>query len=75
MVLGYVIMRVPMVAMWMRASRQDPDRRRSARVYIVSIVVSQLVWCVLDEGRELVLEFRHRSCAIVKQVEYLPLPA
>jgi low temperature requirement protein LtrA len=40
-------MRVPMVAQWMRASRQDLDRRPSARVYIVSIVVSQLVWCAL----------------------------
>jgi low temperature requirement protein LtrA len=47
MVLGYVIMRVPMVAQWMRASREDPQRRASARLYIASIVVSQVVWCVL----------------------------
>ncbi|NVB79815.1 MAG: low temperature requirement protein A [Kofleriaceae bacterium] len=47
MVLGYVIMRVPMVAQWVRAGRQDPRRRASSRIYILSIVVSQIVWCIL----------------------------
>ena len=26
MVLGYVVMRVPMLAQWARAMRQDPER-------------------------------------------------
>ena len=28
MVLGYVVMRVPMVLQWWRVSRQSPERRR-----------------------------------------------
>lgn len=45
MVLGYVVMRVPMLFQWIRAARQDPERRRSHLAYIVSITVSQVLWC------------------------------
>jgi low temperature requirement protein LtrA len=45
MVLGYVVMRVPMVAMWLRAAKAVPERRRVPMVYVVTIVVSQLIWC------------------------------
>ncbi len=41
---GYVIMRVPMVAQWLRAARQDPLRAAVCRRYAVSIVVAQLGW-------------------------------
>ena len=37
MVLGYVVMRVPMVVQWARASRQDPDRAVICRALIVTI--------------------------------------
>jgi low temperature requirement protein LtrA len=47
MVLGYVVMRVPMVAQWARASRQDPDRATASRVFIATILVSQVGWIVL----------------------------
>jgi low temperature requirement protein LtrA len=47
MVLGYVVMRVPMVAQWIRAARQDPARRHVSNTYILSIVISQIGWCVL----------------------------
>lgn len=47
MVWGYVVMRVAMVLQWWRATRQDPARRPAHRVYIVSIVVSQVGWCAL----------------------------
>ncbi len=45
MVLGYVVMRVPMVAMWLRAHRGDASRSRAPLVYVATIVVSQLIWC------------------------------
>ena len=48
MVLGYVVMRVPMIAQWARASRQDPDRVTVCRVFIVTILVSQTAWIVLE---------------------------
>ena len=47
MVAGYVVMRVAMVGQWCRAMRQDPKRRNSAMVYIVSLVVSQAGWIAL----------------------------
>jgi low temperature requirement protein LtrA len=31
MVTGYVIMRIALVAQWLRAAREDPDHRRTAR--------------------------------------------
>lgn len=45
MVLGYVVMRVPMVAMWLRAHRGDASGSRAPLVYVATIVVSQLIWC------------------------------
>jgi low temperature requirement protein LtrA len=47
MVLGYVVMRVPMILQWIRASRQDPDRAPVCRVFVVTLVVSQVGWIVL----------------------------
>lgn len=47
MVWGYVVMRVAMVFQWWRANRDDPKRRAVHRVYIVSIVIAQVLWCIL----------------------------
>jgi low temperature requirement protein LtrA len=47
MVAGYVVMRVAMVGQWLRAMREDPERRDSARIYVVSLVVSQAGWVAL----------------------------
>jgi low temperature requirement protein LtrA len=47
MVLGYVVMRVPMILQWARASRQDPERASVCRVFILTIVVTQAGWVIL----------------------------
>lgn len=47
MVIGYVIMRIPMVFQWLRAGRQDPARRALARTMVASILLAQVGWCVL----------------------------
>ena len=47
MVVGYVVMRVPMVSQWMRAGRQDPARRRICQIYVITITVSQIGWILL----------------------------
>jgi low temperature requirement protein LtrA len=47
MVLGYVVMRVPMVFQWARAARQDPGRRSACLAYIVTILVAQIGWVAL----------------------------
>lgn len=47
MVWGYVVMRVAMVFQWWRATRQDPGRRQAHGLYLGSIVIAQVLWCVL----------------------------
>ncbi|MGO4301557.1 low temperature requirement protein A [Leifsonia sp. RAF41] len=44
MVLGYIIMRVPQILLWLRAARQDPDHRRNAVSYVVIISIAQVGW-------------------------------
>jgi low temperature requirement protein LtrA len=47
MVLGYVVMRVGMVFLWLRASRQDPARHRACMTYVATIGTSQVGWVLL----------------------------
>ena len=47
MVLGYVVMRVPMLLQWKRAERQDVARRTTCRIMFVSVLLSQAGWVVL----------------------------
>ena len=47
MVLGYVIMRVGLIALWLRAARQDSPRRASALTYATTLFVAQLGWIAL----------------------------
>jgi low temperature requirement protein LtrA len=46
-VAGYVVMRVPMVFLWLRAAHQDPSRRRANLTYAVTIGVAQIGWVAL----------------------------
>jgi low temperature requirement protein LtrA len=46
MVLGYVVMRLAMLAQWLRAARQCPDRRQACLTYAVAILVAQIGWIV-----------------------------
>jgi low temperature requirement protein LtrA len=43
-VAGYVVMRVAMVAQWLRAARQDPERRSASLTYAALITVAQVGW-------------------------------
>lgn len=45
--IGYVIMRLPMVAQWLRAAQADPPRRSSAYRYAIGIIVCQTGWVAL----------------------------
>lgn len=47
MVLGYVVMRVPMIFQWLRASRQDPERAPACRIFVITLVVTQSCWVLL----------------------------
>lgn len=44
MVAGYVVMRVAAVALWLRAARYDPARRRVCLTYAVAITIAQVGW-------------------------------
>jgi low temperature requirement protein LtrA len=46
-VLGYVIMRVPMLFQWLRAARQDPKRRHACYTYAWALSVAQVGWIAL----------------------------
>ena len=47
MVVGYVVMRVPMLFQWARARRQDPERRTVCDVFIGTILAAQVGWVLL----------------------------
>lgn len=46
MVMGYVVMRVPMVVLWLRAARHDPAHGAACLTYVVTIFVAQVFWCL-----------------------------
>lgn len=47
LVLGYVVMRVPMVLQWSRAALADPARRPSIAVFIGTLLAAQAGWVAL----------------------------
>jgi low temperature requirement protein LtrA len=42
--IGYAIMRVGLIALWLRAAASDPERRQTASRYAIGIAVSQVAW-------------------------------
>src|SRR5690349_1254311 len=44
MVAGYVIMRIALVGQWLRAAKQDPDRRPACLTYALWVTVAQIGW-------------------------------
>jgi low temperature requirement protein LtrA len=44
MVAGYVVMRIALVAQWLRAAGQDPDRRTACLVYAGFVTFAQIGW-------------------------------
>lgn len=41
---GYVVMRLAVIGLWLRAARDDPSRRRVALSYAVLIAIAQVGW-------------------------------
>ena len=44
MVAGYVVMRIALVAQWLRAAKQDPDHRSACLMYVAAVTVAQIGW-------------------------------
>ena len=51
MVAGYVIMRVALLFLWWQVSRDDPERRGTARAYMVTVGAAQAGWVALGDRR------------------------
>lgn len=47
MVAGYVVMRVALIAQWLRAAKGNPEYHRVAKTYVLFIGVAQLFWVLL----------------------------
>jgi low temperature requirement protein LtrA len=47
MVAGYVVMRVAMVFLWLRAARQSPRHRAACLAYVKVIVLAQIGWVAM----------------------------
>ncbi|GII99789.1 low temperature requirement protein LtrA [Sediminihabitans luteus] len=45
-IVGYVVMRLAMVVLWLRAAAEDPVHRRACRTYALLISVVQVAWVV-----------------------------
>jgi len=46
-VVGYIVMRVATIALWLRAARHDPAHRHAALTYVVVISIAQVGWILL----------------------------
>ncbi len=44
---GYVVMRLALVAQWLRAAAGDPERRTAARRYALGITLLQVAWVAM----------------------------
>ncbi len=47
MVAGYVVMRIALVAQWLRAAKQDPQRRSACLTYAIVVTVAQIGWIAM----------------------------
>ncbi len=47
MVAGYVVMRIALVAQWLRAAKQDPQRRAACLTYATVVTVAQVGWLIM----------------------------
>jgi low temperature requirement protein LtrA len=64
-VAGYVVMRLSMIFLWLRAARQDPPRRRACQTYAVTISVAQLGWIALLLAHTTVGVFIARGAVLI----------
>lgn len=47
MVAGYVVMRIALVAQWLRAAKQDPQHRSACLTYATVVTVAQIGWIAM----------------------------
>jgi low temperature requirement protein LtrA len=69
MVLGYVIMRVGLIALWVRVVRQDETRRKSALTYVITLTIAQIGWIgLLAAGTSIGVMFAIAAVLVVVEL-------
>ena len=68
---GYVIMRVGLVALWLRAAREHPERRTTCLRYAVGVSAVQ-VWPLLRKHLPTPSATALAKCSLMKAVETSP---
>lgn len=43
---GYLVMRIGLIVLWLRAAREDPEGRRTAHRYAMGFAVAEVAWLV-----------------------------
>ncbi|MDF1781508.1 MAG: low temperature requirement protein A [Alcanivoracaceae bacterium] len=74
MVAGFVIMRLSMVAQWLRAAFHDPSRRKTALWYASGIALAQVYWVGLMLGKPHLSEPLFYACFGVGVLIELSVP-
>lgn len=52
-IIGYVVMRLGMIVLWLRAAASDPTHRRTTMAYAVGIFITQAYWVVFTLAQPL----------------------
>jgi low temperature requirement protein LtrA len=73
-VIGFVIMRLSMVAQWLRAAFHDPSHRKTALWYAIGIALAQVYWVNLMLGQSLLSETVFYTCFLLGVFIELSVP-
>ncbi len=66
MVAGYVVMRVPLLALWVRVGRGNPARRTAVTTYVTTLVGAQLGWIMVA-----LIDFTLPTAAVLMTLLYV----
>lgn len=73
-VIGFVIMRLSMVAQWLRAAFHDPSHRKTALWYAMGIALAQVYWVSFILGQSLLPEAAFYTCFLFGILIELAVP-
>jgi hypothetical protein len=46
-VIGWIVMRIGMVGLWLRAAAHSPEYRAPAMIYAIGLIIAQALWVVM----------------------------
>jgi low temperature requirement protein LtrA len=65
LVAGYIVMRIALVGQWLRAAKQDPERRGACLTYATAVVIAQAGWIALMIAHTSVLVYVVGSVVLI----------